>query len=800
MSVNIIIIIAVVAFLYYMINSQMKILLRIEEKLYFMAKDIEKLKEKNKDTVRKTESETKNETGITEEVTHQEAPEPEPVTFEAGAEIVEEGTPIDGGVCNPVTVTAIDEPQELENTKPSAAGNIVVPPPVPQCCDMTVEANAVSYEEPVNNGYKEPQVKKNSFERMVGENLLSKVGILTLVLGIAYFIKYAIDNDWINEVGRVATGFVIGAVIIGVAHKIRNSLRTFSSILVGGGIASMFITVMFGYWDYGLFSQNTAFVMFLSITALSVFFSLWYDRKELAVVSLLGGFASPFLTSTGEGSYIVLFVYLLILNTGMLVIAYKRDWKIVSRIAYLLTVFTYGVWLIVSFSNEITGALLFGFLIFSQFYILAFMMYRKNGYKLLPYEIMVVLTNNIWFMGAALFVFGKNGYDADGCVSLAMAALNTIPLVWLLRDKNADKVLKYIFIGIVTAFVSLAVPLQLDGSTIILIWSVEAVLLLWLANKSGFSVLRNSFMIVQMLALASLVMYWDKGLSSGPHRWFLNETFITSVAVGIGLAVVIRIITSGCYDILYLKDYVVKRIMKLMLLLVMFVAPVVEICSQLTGWGSDNLMVLLGTYAYVFVAAIVIEEWKRASLLAWKVYLTLAAIAVYPFFLFVVSQICYAGNPQSEFLLWLHLLTMPAVMVCMVYALSRIKEVCDSPEVIYWLTAIVAIGSMSMLTNDIAYMLTGSTDIKMLSSTVYPIVWGVSAFMLLMYGLKRNIIVANRIAFFVFVLIVGKLYLYDVWNMKAPGRIISFVILGILMLTASFSYQKIKLLLNKKNG
>lgn len=50
---------------------------------------------------------------------------------------------------------------------------------------------------------------------------------------IAYFIKYAIDNDWINEVGRVATGFVIGAVIIGVAHKIRNSLRTFSSILVG---------------------------------------------------------------------------------------------------------------------------------------------------------------------------------------------------------------------------------------------------------------------------------------------------------------------------------------------------------------------------------------------------------------------------------------------------------------------------------------------------------------------------------------------------------------------------------------
>lgn len=811
MSVYIIIILGVAAFIYYLMNSQMKILLRIEEKIYFMSKDIERLKEKINKEAGKTESETVQESRIATDAADTKKtklPEPPPLTFEVKPEIIKEEKPeieqAKNAVCNnevslDVPLTVVTEPKEPEKSQILNIPNAVTPPPIVQVSQIKEETNPDSCGERLSDEDIAPQ-KKKSIERMIGENLLSKVGILTLVLGIAYFIKYAIDNEWINEVGRVAVGFVTSAVIIGVAHKIRNSLRTFSSILVGGGVATMFITVMFGYWDYGLFSQNTAFVMFVCITALSVFFSLWYDRKELAVISLLGGFASPFLASSGEGSYIVLFVYLLILNAGMLVIAYKRDWKIVSRIAYLLTVFTYGVWLVLSFSNEITGALLFGFLFFAQFYILAFMMYCKNGYKMHPYEILIVLTNNIWLMGAALFVFRVNDYDVDGYVSVAMGAVNAIPMIWLLSDKNSDNVLKYIFIGIVTAFVSLAIPLQLDGNAITLLWCVEAVLLLWLANKSGFGVLRNGFMIIQLLAFVSLAICWNKGLYSGAHRWFLNETFITSVAVAIELAIVIRIITPGHCNILFIKDYAVKRMMKLMLLVVMFVAPALEIYSQLKGWGHDNLMVLLGTYTYVFIMAVIIREWKRGSLLALKVYLSLGAIAVYPFFLFVVSQICYAENMQSGFLLWLHLLTVPAIAVCMIYVVRRIKKVYDTPEVIYWLIAIVAVGSMSMLTNDVAYMITGTIELKMLASTVYPIVWGVSAFLLLMYGLKRNIIIANRIAFAVFVLIAGKLYLYDVWNMNALGRIISFVVLGVLMLTASFSYQRIKLLLNKNKN
>ena len=46
---------------------------------------------------------------------------------------------------------------------------------------------------------------------MIGENWLNKIGIAILVIGIGFFVKYAIDQNWIGEVGRVAIGIGTGA-------------------------------------------------------------------------------------------------------------------------------------------------------------------------------------------------------------------------------------------------------------------------------------------------------------------------------------------------------------------------------------------------------------------------------------------------------------------------------------------------------------------------------------------------------------------------------------------------------------
>ena len=177
--------------------------------------------------------------------------------------------------------------------------------------------------------------KHPDLEKFIGENLINKIGIAILVLGIGYFVKYAIDKDWVNEIGRVGIGVLAGGLLIGIAHRLNKTYKAFSSVLVGGGLAVLYFTIAIGFHQYHIFSQAAAFAIMVVITGFAVALSLAYNRMELAVLALIGGFASPFILSTGEGNYIVLFSYLLILNCGMLVLAYLKKWNLVNILCYI---------------------------------------------------------------------------------------------------------------------------------------------------------------------------------------------------------------------------------------------------------------------------------------------------------------------------------------------------------------------------------------------------------------------------------------------------------------------------------
>ena len=87
--------------------------------------------------------------------------------------------------------------------------------------------------------------KKADWEKFIGENLANKIGIAVLVLGISFFVKFAIDKNWINETGRVIIGLVSGGILISLAHYTRNTYRSFSSVLVGGGLTVFYFSTAF---------------------------------------------------------------------------------------------------------------------------------------------------------------------------------------------------------------------------------------------------------------------------------------------------------------------------------------------------------------------------------------------------------------------------------------------------------------------------------------------------------------------------------------------------------------------------
>ena len=102
-------------------------------------------------------------------------------------------------------------------------------------------------EKPVVQKPPKPAKPKTDLEKWIGEHLIAIIGIGVLVLGLVFFVKYAIDKNWINEIGRVCIGVLSGAALITLAHKLRKTYRTFSSILVGGGIAVLYFTITIAF-------------------------------------------------------------------------------------------------------------------------------------------------------------------------------------------------------------------------------------------------------------------------------------------------------------------------------------------------------------------------------------------------------------------------------------------------------------------------------------------------------------------------------------------------------------------------
>lgn len=227
------------------------------------------------------------------------------------------------------------------------------------------------------------QTTESSFDKnlnsaivFIKDNFLTIFGIVTLVLGIAYFVKYAIDQNWINETLRVMIGIGVGLGIIGIAHFIRKNFEIFSSILIGGGLTVLYFTLTIAFREYHLLSQNTTFGLLTIVTIFSIVMAMLYNRQVLAIFSIIGGFTAPLMISTGESNFVFLFGYLTILNLSMLYMAWRKNWQIISFITFAFT-FIYSIaW--IDDSKTSTQYLFFG-LLYIIFTVTSLLNYFKKG-------------------------------------------------------------------------------------------------------------------------------------------------------------------------------------------------------------------------------------------------------------------------------------------------------------------------------------------------------------------------------------------------------------------------------------
>lgn len=654
-------------------------------------------------------------------------------------------------------------------------------------------------------------------EKFIGENLANKIGIAVLVLGIAFFVKYAIDKNWINEAGRVIIGLASGGILIGLAHYIRNNYRSFSSVLVGGGLAIFYFTIAFAFHEYQLMSQQAAFAIMTLITAFAIILSLLYDRLEVAILATVGGFLTPFLVSTGHGNYIALFTYLCILNTGLMVLAWFKRWPAINFIALFFTVAIYGGWLTKEMLSDDGGqfphqnAMLFATIFYVLFVIMNIInnVRLKNSFK--AFDFIVVLSVNFLYYTAGLLILQYwNAGEYKGLFTSALGVIN-LALAWLFfRNTKVDKNFVYLLIGLTLTFISLAAPVQLKGNHITLFWAAESVVLFWLYQRSRILLVKIASLAVALLMLTSLLMDWSQVyfISRVQIPVIANKGFTTTIVAAAALLAYYLLMRKEA-DSFYLNSLTNKSIRSFLLgsgILLVYLAGVLEIWYQfgIRVPQTQVYAIYLQLYSFAFVMVLLLAFRKAHNLSLLRLVLTILSFALYLINLTinyeVLGTILKTGQNKVHFTAhWISATLLLKLLYDLVIHFRKNYPTWASYEKSFaWLTVISLILLLSVETHHLILWLNYSkqNDWTYWQNLYYKaglsILWGICSFTMMWLGMKHKFRTLRVISLTLFMVIIVKLFFYDISNVPPGGKIAAFILLGVLLLTVSFMYQRLK--------
>lgn len=380
------------------------------------------------------------------------------------------------------------------------------PPPMPQPPPMPSIASQYAAQPP----------DTASLESRIGSQWFNRVGILAVLIGMAWFLKFAIDNHWIGPLGRVLIGLIVGAGLVAWSERFRSSgypVFSYSLKAIGSGV--LYLSLWAAFSLYQLAPAGVAFAAMVLVTAFNGFMAWVQDAELLGLYAIVGGISTPLLLSTGENHEATLFTYLLVIDVAVLILVALKPWSRLLFMAFIGSFLFYIAWDFEYYTDA--QALRTAFFLACFFLVFAFaprlVQRRLNddtniaGWDGLALALLP-LANAAWGFIGFYAILDRPGSDwAQAWLAVAFAAfyLLLLRLPERGRFKLSPALLSGLHLAIAVAFLTIAIPLKAHGRWITTGWLVEGGALLWIASRNRSRLLRVLAILCLMLGLAALI-------------------------------------------------------------------------------------------------------------------------------------------------------------------------------------------------------------------------------------------------------------------------------------------------------
>lgn len=501
-------------------------------------------------------------------------------------------------------------------------------------------------------------------ESRIGSHWLNRIGIAAVLIGVSYFLKYAFDNNWIGPGGRVTIGLLAGIAVVVWSERFRTrGYQLFSYSLKAVGIGVMYLSLWAAFHIYGLIPSGVAFIAMFAVTASTAALAIAQNAEILAAFALTGGFSTPLLLSTGQNRELELFSYLALLDVAAVVMVARKPWRRLLVLSYVGTLMLYIGWYSEFYNrSQLNLTVAFATLFFVVFAIAPLLARQPEG-EAAPFAaipLFLAFANAVVYFLQMYAMFEEIDKHAMAWFALVLAAV----YIFLSRQARAYypdhenlQRLHYLHLALAIGFITIAIPIRLDGHWITIGWLVEAAVLLWLGDR-----IRSSFLhvfavgalalgVIRVLAIdnfnattlifnARLGTYAIAIAVLAATAWFGKKRSDEMGLRGAAIAVVALNVLALIALSLEVSDYYARQMAA--------ATPAYQAgrytpYEAATAYGAHAIRIAEDfTYSALWMAygamLMIVGFWRRSSFVRWQALVLIAATIV-KVFIYDVSQL-----------------------------------------------------------------------------------------------------------------------------------------------------------------
>lgn len=342
---------------------------------------------------------------------------------------------------------------------------------------------------------------------LFGGNLVAKLGLLILFIGVSFLLKYAAERVTVPIELRLAGIVIADIALLAFGWRIREARRGIGLPVQGGALGILMLVTFAAFRMYDLIPSGLAFGLLFALTFFTCLLAVLQNAIWLAVFGISGGFLAPIMTSTGHGSHVALFSYYALLNAGILGIALKRSWRALNLLGFAFTFVIGTAWGVLRYVPENYLSTQLFLILFGVFYVAIAVAYAARQAPQLKNYVDATLV-----FGVPLVAFGLQfGLVKETRFGVAFSALGlglfytvTALALWRRGGKNF-RLLVESFLSLGLVFGTLALPFALDGRWTSAAWALEGAGVVWVGLRQRQPLTCLFGILVQLGAWISFV-------------------------------------------------------------------------------------------------------------------------------------------------------------------------------------------------------------------------------------------------------------------------------------------------------